>query len=219
MILCDIGNTHFHFWNNGAISHIEPKKLRKNMFNEEIYYISVNEQNEKILQKTFKNIYNLESIVKPTSKYFGLGVDRCAACLGIQNGIIVDAGSAISVDVMIDNQHQGGYILPGLYEFIKSYERISSNLKSTINFGLELDKLPNNTKDAISYGILKSIILSIKQTIDSKDQKIYFTGGDGKYLAKFFPQAIYDESLVFRGLNIAITNVLQEKRATRRIYD
>ncbi len=211
MILCDIGNTHFHFWNNGVISHILPKNLSKKLFQEEIYYISVNAENQRLLCKTFKQAYNLESIIKIPSDYKGLGIDRKVMCLYVPNGVIVDAGSAISVDMVENGRHCGGYILPGLYEFITSYERISPVLRKGFNFGLEIDKIPNNTKDAISYGVLKSIILSIQDI--AKDQKLYFTGGDGKYLAKFFPKGIYDEGLVFRGIKVAIENALERKRS------
>ena len=210
MVLCDIGNTHFHFWDNGQITHILPMHLNKHLFDQEIYYISVNKQNEKMLNKTFKTTYDLESIINLPTKYVGLGVDRKAACLCITNGVIVDAGSAITIDVVANSKHQGGYILPGLSEFIQAYGRISPALKTNINFGLEPIELPLNTKNAITYGVLKSIILTIQNTIGS--QRAYFTGGDGKYLAKFFTQAIYDETLVFRGMRISIERALERRR-------
>ncbi|ETD27119.1 type III pantothenate kinase [Helicobacter canis] len=217
MLLCDIGNTHFHFWDNGKISHILPKSLHKSMFSQEIYYISVNAQHEKLLNKTFKTTYDLESIIHLPTQYKGLGVDRKAACLCVDDGVVVDVGSAITIDVMSGGKHQGGYILPGFNEIINSYARISPALRGQINFGLEPNVLPNNTKDAIGYGVLKSTILTIQNTIGSK--KAYFTGGDGKYLAKFFAQAIYDETLVFRGMRISIEKALQKRRKQQGIQE
>ena len=40
---------------------------------------------------------------------------------------------------------------------------------------------------------------------------------DGKYLAKFFAQAIYDETLVFRGMRISIERALQQHRKQKGI--
>ncbi|OBV29497.1 pantothenate kinase [Helicobacter sp. CLO-3] len=216
MLLCDIGNTHLHFWENGKIHHVLPKSLHKRMFDDDaIYYISVNPAHEKLLNKVFKTTYDLESIIHLPSEYKGLGVDRRAACICVNDGVVVDVGSAITVDVMSGGKHCGGYILPGLNEFLNAYARISPALKCGINFGLEPKELPLNTKDAITYGILKSTILTIQNTIGSK--KAYFTGGDGKYLAKFFAQAIYDETLVFRGMRISIERALEKHRRHKAI--
>ena len=142
-------------------------------------------------------------------------MDRRAACLCVEDGVVVDVGSAITVDVMRQGKHQGGYILPGFNEILNAYARISPALQGNINFTLEPNTLPLNTKDAITYGILKSTILTIQNTIGSK--KAYFTGGDGKYLAKFFAQAIYDETLVFRGMRISIERALQQHRKQKGI--
>lgn len=46
-----------------------------------------------------------------------LGVDRWLAVLAVRargDAVIVDAGTAFTVDLLIDGRHQGGYILPGL---------------------------------------------------------------------------------------------------------
>ena len=34
----------------------------------------------------------------------------------------------------------------------------------------------------------------------SRNKKIYFTGGDGKFLSKFFDNALYDDSIIFKGM-------------------
>ncbi len=217
MLLCDIGNTHFHFWSNGKVTHLLPRSLHRRMFSEEIYYISVNPEHEKILTKTFKTTYDLESIIDLPTEYMGLGVDRKAACLCVRDGVIIDAGTAITVDVMSGGRHQGGYILPGFNEMIGAYGRISPLLVGGINFTYEPKELPLNTKDSITYGMLKSIILTIQNTIGSK--KAYFTGGDGKYLAKFFAQAIYDETMVFRGMRISIERALEKRRRAQSVQE
>jgi type III pantothenate kinase len=109
----------------------------------------------------------------------------------------VDAGSAITVDVMQNRVHLGGYILPGLQAYQECYGRISNALDVGINPNIDFEILPQNTPDAISYGIIASITALLKETIRDR---VYFTGGDGKFLAKHFDNAIYDETLVFKGM-------------------
>ncbi|MBR6952593.1 MAG: hypothetical protein IKH66_02110, partial [Campylobacter sp.] len=70
---------------------------------------------------------------------------------------------------------------------------------------IDLEKLPNRTVDAVSYGLIKSVILLIKDF--AKDRKIYFTGGDGHYLSQFFSNSIYDRNLIFRSM----LNLLKQK--------
>ena len=81
---------------------------------------------------------------------------------------------------------------------LKAYESISPRLKLPINSQIDIDALPQKTVDAISYGILKPIVTLLEKLAGSK--KVYFTGGDGEFLSKFFKNAIYDKMLVFRAM-------------------
>ncbi|PAF52650.1 type III pantothenate kinase [Helicobacter sp. 13S00477-4] len=210
MILCDIGNTYIHFYDRRRIWKNEPKKIEKKELHSDIYYISVNMENEKRLLKAHKNSYNMSKIVELQTPYKGLGVDRKAACLGISDGVIIDAGSAITVDIMEKEVHLGGYILPGLASYIQAYRQISSALDKKLNLAVSLDELPLDTQSAIGFGILQSITSSINGII--KDKKVYFTGGDGKFLSKFFAESIYNEMLVFNGMQISIDKILKKNR-------
>lgn len=111
---------------------------------------------------------------------------------------MVDAGSAITVDIMANSMHLGGYILPGITSMLKSYESISQRLKVTLNSQVDLDAFPQKTADAVSYGIIKPIVTLLNGII--KDKNVYFTGGDGEFLSRFFKNAIYDKMLVFRSM-------------------
>lgn len=197
MIFCDIGNTTYHFLKDKIHKrYFLDEDLPK--FDETIYYISVNDQAEKKLKKTQKDCVNLEEFLDFKTKYKGMGVDRKVVCLGVQNAIIVDAGSAITVDVMEDFEHKGGFILPGISNFINSYKKISVKLNYEINTKVNLDTIPLCTQDAISYSILKSIILPIKEI--SKNRRIIFTGGDGEFLSKYFDNCIYKDDLIFKNM-------------------
>lgn len=201
MILCDIGNTFFHFFYRGRVWREEPNALSRKNEDYCIYYISVNARNERKLLESHSNCQNIADLIALDTIYKGLGIDRKAACFGIDNGIIIDAGSAITIDIIQERVHLGGYIMPG----IESYKKMFSNidvLNVEFNLGVSLDSIPQNTRDAVSYGCLKSIVLSIESV--AKDNFIYFTGGDGKFLSRFFPNSLFDNTLVFKGMQKAL---------------
>ncbi|MFC2492370.1 MAG: type III pantothenate kinase [Campylobacter curvus] len=197
MILCDIGNTNATFLDEGKISRMSVEQFSAYEPKERVYFICVNDE---ILKKLKKNklFVDLEPHFELDTIYQGLGVDRVAGCYAVSDGVIVDAGSAITVDIMSNSIHLGGYILPGIASMLKAYESISPRLKLPINSQIDIDALPQKTVDAISYGILKPIVTLLEKLAGSK--KVYFTGGDGEFLSKFFKNAIYDKMLVFRAM-------------------
>ena len=197
MILCDIGNTTFHFFiNNKHKKYFVDEKIP--VFDDEIYYISLNEKATKKLLKNNPEAKNIEDIMNFQTSYKGLGKDRAVACSFYDNVVIVDAGSAITVDIMENAIHQGGFILLGMRSFISSYPKISKKLKFSFKKDINLDKIPLQTKDAIQYAMLKSIILPIKEV--SLNKNIIFTGGDGLALSKYFENSIYKKDLIFENM-------------------
>lgn len=201
MILCDIGNSNADFYQDGKVWAMPLKQIKEFVATEKVYYISVNEALKNTLQAK-NNFIDLEPYFEFDTIYQGMGIDRVAACLTINDGMIVDAGSAITVDIMSGGMHLGGFILPGLSAYEKCYASISPRLAIPINPSVSLDALPQKTNDAISYGVVKSIIMLLEVTC--KDKRIFFTGGDGKFFSKFFRNAIFDRTLVFRGMLKAI---------------
>lgn len=199
MILCDVGNSFFHFYKEGRIWK-EPVKKRPSISDtiEQLVYISVNEKSEKKLKFYRPDAINIGRFLELDTLYKGLGADRYAACMAIEDGVIIDAGSAITVDIMQKSIHLGGYILPGLNAYQKCFTSISKVLDRDINPNINLSSLPQETGDAVSFGTIKSIILTLESSI--KNKKAYFTGGDGKFFSKFFHNAVYDETLVFKGM-------------------
>ena len=204
MTLCDIGNTTAKFYKDGVVRYMENSQFESYEPSERIYFISVN---AKFKEKLEKNdlFFDLEPFYELNTEYKGLGIDRVAACTEIKDGVIVDAGTAITLDLMENSRHKGGVIMPGIYTFLNSYSGISPRLNVVLNTQIDLEKLPNRTVDAVSYGLIKSVILLIKDF--AKDRKIYFTGGDGHYLSQFFSNSIYDRNLIFRSM----LNLLKQK--------
>ena len=79
MILCDIGNTTYHFLVNGKHKkYFLDEKVPK--FDEELYFVSVNEKGTKRLLKKNPQAKNIKDILKFETIYQGLGIDRAVAC-------------------------------------------------------------------------------------------------------------------------------------------
>lgn len=200
MTLCDIGNTNATFFDGRKFRNLTIDEFNLYKPQEKIYYINVNDKaNSKLQDPLFVNI---EPYIKLNSTYIGLGVDRAAACYAVNSGLIVDAGSAITLDLMANGCHIGGFIMPGITTSLSTLKNISSRLNLPLNSQIDLECLPQHTQDAISYGIIKPIVSLINEF--SRGKSIYLTGGDGEFLSKFFSQAIYDRMLIFRGMQRAI---------------
>ncbi|MEN8303007.1 MAG: type III pantothenate kinase [Campylobacterota bacterium] len=195
MLLCDIGNTSYHFLDDDSDYKEDVTAFDPSSIKEKVYYISVNSSVEKKLE-TLDNWINLKPHVDMGSYYETMGVDRIFACEAIENGVIVDAGSAITVDVVEDGVFEGGFIYPGVNAMAKTYENISPALAYSFNFELDLGKMPKNSGDAISYGYLKTLY----SEVISKSKDIFLTGGDADKFAMIFPNAKIDKLLIFNGM-------------------
>jgi len=202
-LLADIGNSYFHIYNGLTVEHLNYDDAIQKYKDTPLKYISVNQKIEAKIGH-IKVWENLSSSIVIEGQYDTMGVDRKALCLSHNEGVFIDAGSAITVDVVAKGKYVGGFILPGLKAYINSYKSISPVLDISLNRELLLDSLPGTTKDGISYGIIASIKALIDQ--HSNGKTLYFTGGDGEFLSSFFEDAIYDEMLVFNGMQQAIMN-------------
>ncbi|WP_121021669.1 type III pantothenate kinase [Helicobacter vulpis] len=201
MILCDIGHSALHFYDGKKIWHRTPQTLEP--FTQPLHYISVNPAFESALLEICPRAHNLEPCVRLKSAYQGLGVDRKVACLGLgDDGVVVDAGSAISVDVMEHGVHVGGVLLPGFRAYQQAFKSISEVLDHPINVRVDLQTLPQSTAQALSFGTLKSVVLLLQELIG--ERRVVFTGGDGKFLSAFFQRGVYHKWLIFEGMQRAL---------------
>ncbi|WP_304543283.1 type III pantothenate kinase [Sulfurimonas microaerophilic] len=195
MLLCDIGNTSYHF-NEGTkdfkefADSFEPQTIKQ-----PTYYISVN-QNVKEKLNDLDNWIDLETFVEREDYYATMGIDRIVALATITDAVVIDAGSAITVDVVRNGVFEGGFIYPGIKAMQECYRNISNALDYSFNFEVDLGKMAKNSPDAISYGYLKPFVDEIK----SKNLPIILTGGDASEFKKLFPDARLDQELIFTGM-------------------
>ena len=195
MLLCDIGNSTYHFFDDQKSYKKDIKSFDPSSIRDEVFYICVNKSVKEML-KHLKNWVDISCYVDMKNYYETMGIDRIAACEALGNGIIVDAGSAVTVDVVKEGRFEGGFIYPGIRAMNKCYENISGALAYSFNFELDLDKMPKNSRDAISYGYLKLL----QSEVISYGMDIYLTGGDAAEFAKIFPASHIDETLLFKGM-------------------
>lgn len=196
MLLCDIGNSSYHFYDlkknyKESVEEFDPSSIQ-----ESVYYICVHVETQKKLQK-LENWIDLSLHVDKSFYYETMGVDRIFACEALDSdAIIIDAGSALTVDVVKDGTFEGGFIYPGIKAMQQCYRDISSVLEYPFNFDIDLDYLAKNSQDAISYGYLKTLY----QEVISHNLPIILTGGDAYKFVKIFKDARVDELLLFRGM-------------------
>ena len=195
MILCDIGNTSYHFLEEYKEYKESVESFKPSDIDYIIYYISVNKNvSEKL--RLLQNWIDISSYIDKSNYYETMGIDRIFSCEAVENSIVIDAGSAITIDVVKNSQFMGGFIYPGVRAMSETYKNISPALDYSFNFDLELDIMPKNSQDAISYGFLKTLF----SEVSSYDMPIILTGGDASSLQKVFKTATIDNELIFKGM-------------------
>jgi type III pantothenate kinase len=149
-----------------------------------------------------------------------VGLDRLAAAVaanGLRSAgapaIVVDAGSAITVDlVAADGAFEGGVILPG---FRMSAQALSSaDLLPVARFSP--DDVPSvvgeSTEDAIRSGLFWGAVGGVREIIQrmsadlDRQPEIFVTGGDLRRLAEHMGQeASFVPHMVLSGIALAAT--------------
>ena len=195
MFLCDIGNTSYHFLRDEQDFKENAQTFDPSSIKERVFYICVNPHVKTIL-KELQNWIDLSVHVDMSKYYDTMGIDRAFACEAISDGIIIDAGSAVTVDVVNNKKYEGGFIYPGIKAMRETYKNISSALDYSFNFECDLDIMPKNSQDSISYGYLKTFYSEVM----SHNKNIFLTGGDAKEFAQIFPDAKIDDRLIFNSM-------------------
>ncbi|WP_404341970.1 type III pantothenate kinase [Pseudoalteromonas mariniglutinosa] len=139
-----------------------------------------------------------------------LGIDRWLAIIASytlwpkQSCIIVDAGTATTIDVLnASGEHLGGWILPGLDLMARSLTEHTQRVfdDQHIPFATALGcNTPNGLKNGALVATIGAIEQAKQHLVDDK-LKIVCAGGYGKLLADALPASVFDSQLVFKGLN------------------
>lgn len=148
-----------------------------------------------------------------------LGLDRFLACLGAfkesQSAVIViDAGTALTVDLMDENGvFQGGTISPGLKLWEQSLQTAAPALP-LVQREIPHFWPPKTTDEALRWGIAGGFTLLVSSLVNEWKKKyplaqIWCTGGDADFVKKWIPESQKDAFLVQKGMYEFILNDLK----------
>lgn len=143
-----------------------------------------------------------------------LGHDRIAAAVGAmtcaagRNVLIVDAGTAVTLDtVTADGHFLGGNISPGLHMRFEALNNYTSRLP-LVDYDGDIPLIGYDTVTAIRAGVVGGLVSEIECYIDKIAARmgdnlvVVFTGGDCKFLAsKVSRDVMVVKNLLSIGLN------------------
>ena len=141
-----------------------------------------------------------------------LGADRLAAAVGVAalypdcDIMVIDFGTAITIDYVIDGRFKGGNISPGVTTRFRALADYTARLP-LCSASDDVAEYGRTTREAIEQGVMQGITHEIEGYISSFSKKkrkkcIIFTGGDAKYFVKRIKNAIFaDCEPVIYGLN------------------
>jgi type III pantothenate kinase len=146
-----------------------------------------------------------------------VGTDRLAAAVAVNEvrspkraAIVVDAGTAVTVDVVTrDGVFRGGAILPGIETAAKALASATDALPLVEHSDLSAMPQPigKSTEEAIRSGIVWGCVGAVRELITQISEQleeapeVYCTGGDGLHLARLIGRELkFDPNLVLRGI-------------------
>jgi type III pantothenate kinase len=138
-----------------------------------------------------------------------LGVDRWLAMLGTQllfpsqNTLIVDAGTAVTIDWLAqDGQHGGGWIIPGLKMQQQAVVKNTAKVFNSEMFNGRLEP-GADTVTGLQNGCLAAVLGAIRLAWQQTPRdKLVLTGGDSKFLKSYLSDLpiVVEPLLIFHGL-------------------
>ncbi len=131
-----------------------------------------------------------------------LGFDRLASAIGAwelfpgQNLLIIDAGTAVTYDIVSENnEYLGGNISPGLEMRFKALNHFTGKLPLILPDD-RFETPGTDTSMAIRSGVQMGLIFEIEQYIEYfnkiyKNLRVLMTGGDSKFFDKKLKNSIF----------------------------
>jgi type III pantothenate kinase len=197
--LCDIGHTSANCFRNGESFKIDIDSFNPESFGDRVIYINVNQK--------FKNFpdhwIDLQPYVESDTEYKTLGIDRQVAIFGERNRVIVDFGSAVTIDVISD-RHIGGYIMLGRDEVVRGFQRKTPHLKFKRKTILDLGEVPMVSEDALYYGFYHQTATFIESISKQHDLPITITGGYADEFLPLLKEAEIRKNLIFEKMELIL---------------
>jgi len=150
-----------------------------------------------------------------------LGLDRLAAVVGAYGGsehaLIIDAGTCITYDLLVDrSKYLGGNISPGLEMRFKAVHTFTDKLPNLKQKNI-VSAFGKSTNEAIEIGISRGLCHEIEGFINQYSMNyqpldVFLTGGDSNYLVEYLKKKIFVRpNLVLEGLSKILIHNVNEK--------
>ena len=136
-----------------------------------------------------------------------LGIDRWLQVLALsgqqKNFCVVGCGTALTLDLLDDQHHLGGYILPSFY--LQREALAQGTRRVQVPDGAFSDlSAGRNTQDAVHHGILLGLVGAIEKLVRAEpSRELVLTGGDAELIQGFLDVSNVvrvDEDLLLKGL-------------------
>jgi type III pantothenate kinase len=189
-LVCNSAEALFYFIDNQKIiTHVYLASVRNQEVVDEISTMCASREIKFVEKHTEKEAFGIKNSYANVQK---MGVDRwlamiCAAQNTKKAFFVIDVGTAITVDFVVDGQHLGGWIVPGFQvmrdALVSSTKKVFANneIPTTFGVGTDTEECVAQGCHAAVYGVYLSAVdyISSKQT----DFDVILGGGDKKVFA------------------------------------
>ena len=138
-----------------------------------------------------------------------VGQDRVMAMLGAYQDSssysVIDAGTACTIDYVVDGEHKGGYIIPGLNTARIGLDKHAARIALEEDYAYSKNLEPaRSTQLCVEHGIRLSLIAAVQRAIHASPwplDRVTVTGGDGEWLCGHLLGPVkLSHDLVFQGM-------------------
>ena len=168
----------------------------------------------------YYHILSSQTVLPFSAKYDTpdtLGPDRLASVAGAamnfpgSDALVIDAGTAITFDMLLNGEYQGGAISPGIEMRFRALNIFTGKLP-LVNRSGKVSFPAKTTEASINAGVISGVIFEINEYIRTfitkhTDTKVILTGGDGAFLKDLITGSVmYLPDIVTDGLNFILDN-------------
>lgn len=138
-----------------------------------------------------------------------IGADRVANVFAVAlehpNSLVIDVGTAITIDVVKNGDYEGGVIMPGL--MMAAYSLFEKTAKlPQVDLYAPANCVGKDTAENIRIGVVKGTACALNglieqiKTIYNEPPKVFLTGGQSKVLEKLVEHDVLDPDLTLKGM-------------------